>query len=466
VKRLGQDLISSPLAPSYNCSVNLRDAAEGPSDKARIHLFGDFKFVRADGVIVPLRNRKCEALVALLVANDPFGVMRDFAAEILWPDRSQDQRRENLRQVLAIIRRELGSEFLSASRVSCRIADAYDYESDLKSPELRTSAMFMPGQEGDWFDGMRLESEPATPSEQPEPILIQQLAMLRWCARNDPRTMFALWRASPAITGGISRLEILSLLQVASVAGEPSGWGNFWRGYAEDDLVLCGNYLRRALKSAIRDEEWSLASSACFELGKVYSRLGFVDRANRIADAAEQVATKAKTRSAQGFAQRLRGTLLLHWGEPRKGLAKLKEASELIDDPVGVAIIDSSRAWYQITAGYVQEASRTLEYPEAVGRELGHDQIETLCSMTRAMLTVHEGSRHQALPALELVARRCYAAGISQFAVYAEETLAKLHLLDHEREMASLRLNAARQGRLRTKMITTPLESARIAAIR
>ncbi|HTQ10243.1 MAG TPA: hypothetical protein VMI31_09250 [Fimbriimonadaceae bacterium] len=436
---------------------------EAPAREWTIRLFGDFSLTAPNGVDAILRNQKCEGLIAVLAAH-PEGVERDFVAAALWPDKAEEKQRESLRQAIAIVRRE-APDLIEASRTHCRLSKRIRYECDLDRKDLRDGSVFMSAQRGEWFEQMRTQEAEAEVEETPA-VMSGYLQSLRWCARYDPKSLFAFFNANRALVRGLPMPDILALLDLAGRPEGASGWADYWRGVAEDDLDACVIPLRRALRIAVRERDWELASNSCFELGKVYARLGSSSKAGRIAEAADEVAVRANSASARIDADRLRGTLLMHWGETKRGLELLRRSADRIDDPVRRAVVESTQAWFEAVAGHIASAQRSLELGESLYRETGHHQTLILTSMTRAYISVHEGARSDAIPGLERVASQSYKTGVAQFGVYADESLAKLHLLDRDRALAAAKLNSARLNRLKSRMARTPLEASMIAAIR
>lgn len=432
----------------------------------RLHLFGDFMLIAPDGTPRQLHNRKCEGLIGLLAANQPYGIRREAAGAALWPDKALEKQQESLRQVLAIIRRLLGEDFINATRTECRFSSRIKLECDLDRPDLRKGPVFMPVQDGEWVENIRTLEDCDLPEASRDSVMSHYLESLRWCARFDPKSFFALFHANRSLARGLATSDIIGLLDIAGRPDGFSGWPDYWRGIAEEDLDVSSRLLRNALRAAVGAKDWDLASDVCFELGKTYSRRGKVTAANRTAKAAYEVADRANTKAARINAARLKGTLLLHWGETRAGLELLEMSAELVEDPIRRAVVETTQAWFAAMSGSYPSAARWLERGEELYKETGHQQVYLLSSATRAILSIHEGSRTNAIPGLEQMARESHDGGSCQFGVYAEESLAKLYRLDHDRELAAAKLNSARQTRLKTRMARTPLETAMVAAIR
>src|SRR5947207_14739131 len=102
-------------------------AGARPASALGIRLFGPFEAQLAGQPLPPLRSRKGEWLLALLVLRHGREVERDWLKGLLWPESREPQASANLRQSLADLRRALGPE---AGR--------------LRSPKPRTVCLFLP----------------------------------------------------------------------------------------------------------------------------------------------------------------------------------------------------------------------------------------------------------------------------------------------------------------------------------
>lgn len=122
-----------------------------PSPKIllRALLTGAPVFHRADGIPVPLPERRHKALLAYLVVNADRPQSRDSLAALLWPNASPAGARANLRQALSVIRRALGPEaatLLNATRDRVLLQGA-GVQTDL-DPQDGTDGLFLDGLSG------------------------------------------------------------------------------------------------------------------------------------------------------------------------------------------------------------------------------------------------------------------------------------------------------------------------------
>ncbi|HWD39696.1 MAG TPA: hypothetical protein VG944_12665 [Fimbriimonas sp.] len=430
----------------------------------QLFLFGDFCLLDPLGLPVRLANRKVEGVLAVLALHRQFGMERDELAEIVWPQRPLENQRASLRQALVQLKRAVGDENVEASRSHLRLSSKLSLTCDYDLPELRRANGFMPGHEGEWFDQIRYEGpRDEEAQDRKTPTVVTHFSeTLNWMAMHDPRGMFELLKASKSLAKGLRFGNLLRLITLTERSRVYEGWSLFWRGASENDLQLCANLLRSSLKEAKKDNDLVLASEVCLELGKVYSRLGFPERADKICTIAETVAMRLQTRSAKSNFFRLKGTLLAHRGD-LAGLEFLRRAEDLTDDVIEKASALSARAFFEGSLGLFEQSRMTLELVERVGFDLGHHRINVSSLMAKAQLLTAGGSFQQAAPELEKIAGYCYSSGNAQFGVYAEELMAKMFHLHGDRALAREKLTSARQARKGSQMATTPLEERRIA---
>ena len=76
----------------------------------RLRVFGGFALEDPTGAVVPLAQRRAEAVLAILAVCGDLGCTRERLMALLWPDEDEDHSRHDLRNVLHILRRALGAE--------------------------------------------------------------------------------------------------------------------------------------------------------------------------------------------------------------------------------------------------------------------------------------------------------------------------------------------------------------------
>ncbi len=430
-----------------------------------LHLFGAFQLLDPNGEPVRLQTRKVEGLLGLIAMNRSLGVSRDELCEILWPDRPLEVQRASLRQALTQLRRSLGNEAVESSRSHCRIAHGFPLRCDYDEPELRTGDGFMPGHEGDWFDEMRFDGLEIEDEGAQQTVVGSFTQTLNWFAVNDPRGLFSLLRARSSLTRGIAPADMLRMLDKAGARVESQGWVAYWRGCSEDDLYHCAALLENALKHARVNEDWELATEVCLELGKVYSRTGRIEDVKRIVAMADALATDKRAPVAKMNAIRLRGTVLMHWGDQRRGLGLLERSESFIDDPIDASLVQAVRAFYTASAGLDDQASKVLEQPLASSKETGHLRTGVLCAFTECLLSARGSGVRLVHPELAGLCSKIYGYGWTQFGVYADEMLAKAFNLSGDKDLATVHLKSAARGRRGSNMVRTPMESKLVEAV-
>jgi DNA-binding SARP family transcriptional activator/TolB-like protein/cytochrome c-type biogenesis protein CcmH/NrfG len=87
---------------------------KSPETKIRITLLGNFSVVRTNqssSFAITIKSKKGKALLAFLALHLGRPVSRARVASLLWPDHGESMGRQNLRQLLAELRADIGSEF-------------------------------------------------------------------------------------------------------------------------------------------------------------------------------------------------------------------------------------------------------------------------------------------------------------------------------------------------------------------
>lgn len=430
----------------------------------KLRLFGRFSLVNPGGEPVRLPHRKAEGLLAILALNRDLGISRQELANILWPGR-EPANLANLRQALAVLRGVLGADAIESSTEHCRLASEFRLSSDFDLPGLRGSGGFMPGHEGDWFEDIRLEAiEPV--QEGLASVVDHYFQSLQWFAAHDPRSMYAILGATPAMARSLPFREFAAMLDATKETDAPPGWHSFWLGTVRRDLIECRKLLRSALREARKENDLVLASEVCLELGRAYSRTGEFGRAMRVCDVADEIATRSKTKEALRNALRLRGTIQFQWDDPDAGDATLRKLEGELENPLELASVINLRAFFEASAGWYERAEVTHRGALRVARESGHFRIGILSETTSVLLDVAGGKRSENLGPLQGLAAKYYANETSQFGVYAEELVAKLHMLEGDRSAAARVWESAARERVRSRMSTTPLDARRVASIR
>ena len=81
----------------------------GQAHICNLSLFGGFRLGAADGSIIAIAGQKNQALIALLALSPDMSASREKLIGILWSDSGSQHARNNLRQVLFGLRRDLAS---------------------------------------------------------------------------------------------------------------------------------------------------------------------------------------------------------------------------------------------------------------------------------------------------------------------------------------------------------------------
>lgn len=118
----------------------------------RITTFGGLSIARED---LPLHGttvqRRRLALLALLAAAPAQGKTRDKIAALLWPESSEPEARHALRQLLSLVRRDLGEDAVLSGSPELRLnparisSDLHEFEAAVASRELERAATLYVG---------------------------------------------------------------------------------------------------------------------------------------------------------------------------------------------------------------------------------------------------------------------------------------------------------------------------------
>jgi DNA-binding SARP family transcriptional activator len=89
--------------------------SDGPPPRFRLSLLGSFALSGPNG-LVDLSSKKLVGLLAYLALTGPAPQPRDKLVTLLWGSHFEVQARQNLRQALSRLRRELGRDILTFRR--------------------------------------------------------------------------------------------------------------------------------------------------------------------------------------------------------------------------------------------------------------------------------------------------------------------------------------------------------------
>ena len=92
----------------------------------KVKLLGKFE-IGLDGRPLEIPSRPAQSLLAYLMLNRGAAHRREKLAGLLWPDSSESNARNNLRQALWRIRKMIGDGYLVADKVSVSFSAEKDY---------------------------------------------------------------------------------------------------------------------------------------------------------------------------------------------------------------------------------------------------------------------------------------------------------------------------------------------------
>lgn len=432
----------------------------------QIRLFGKFELRNPEGDLVALPHRKAEGLLAMLVVNHQDGVFRDHAAEALWPDRSIDAQRVNLRQTLAMLRKMLGANAVDSTRLHCSLSTSFQYQSDYENPTLRQGSAFMPGNVGRWFDSVRMEGgydEEETPTK---PAAIASfIETLDWFSANDPTVMYSVMRSASMTSNGIPSSDLKRLIERAGPSKVLPGWRTLWAAYAaesEGSAALSPEGFRTAMRLGEERSDYILAFEAAFNLCATMVVQNKLQAARSIADRALSYAQKGGMEHMLSRALSLKGIVHLVGGDHAYGLELMKKGEHQEGEHYGRAAMQSMRGFAEASFGFFDQAMVTLELPKVVAAETGHGMVDLIVSMAEATIGAVIGDPHDYIAPMERSLKLGEVMQNSYFRTYAHEAAAKIYLRLGEKEKAKREFDIAQRIRRHGGMVYTPWDRMRL----
>lgn len=104
-----------------------------------VKLLGQFE-VRLDSQPVEIPSRPAQSLLAFLILNIGTAYRREKVAGLLWPDSSENNARNNLRQALWRIRKSIGDGYLQADKMSITFTAEKNFWLDAQVLEMATAS--------------------------------------------------------------------------------------------------------------------------------------------------------------------------------------------------------------------------------------------------------------------------------------------------------------------------------------
>ena len=147
----------------------------------RLNLFGAFGLTHSNGEDIRVKSRKAKALLAVLARPVGTRRSRDTIIALLWSDRSEDQARGSLRQVLSGLRKELGDgvdDLLSITADDLALNPENVTVSDANGEEFMAGFHINDPAFDDWLRDERSVDQNANSSSGPsDPIFKRELSL-------------------------------------------------------------------------------------------------------------------------------------------------------------------------------------------------------------------------------------------------------------------------------------------------
>jgi hypothetical protein len=416
-----------------------------------------FELVSPEGLRVHFPYAKLEELFLALAASHPCPLAREDAAKSLWPSADAEQRRVNLRQGIYRLRKILGPTLLWSDPLSCGL-----------NPEFLLSL---------------LPNDPNAEDEEPllggesnaisSPIA-DFLQLLRWFAEWDPGQMLELMQGNRDLTVGIWPTDMRDLLSLAAKKLNRNhpllGWVDVWEGgvlLANHDIYGAGKRYRSAYERGLEKEEKVLCVEALYLYGLCTILLKQLDLTRKVAQRLGHLVKSISDPLLATRAKDLEGTLLIHLGHTKEGLATLAE----LDPVMEVKLLDLAQnqalcALYHACAGQIESAQRLLPIPTRLARETRHFRLSAICSLAEGYVNFHGGEPEKAVTILGVLANASQSARSSHFEIYGREGAAISYLRIGEKEEAAKQLAIATALRKGINMAYTDWDHLRLKPLR
>ena len=432
----------------------------------QVHLFGKFELRDPVGDLVTLPHRKAEGLFAILLLSKPDGVWREHAAEALWPDRSSDARRVNLRQTLAMLRKCLGPEAIESSRTHCGFAPGFLVISDMEDESLRSGNAFMPGNTGRWFETFRNEGRLDEQDNLPKSAALDCFVeTLDWFSTNDPSGMYSMMRSASMASHGISSANLRRLIERAGPSRQLPGWRTLWAAYAaesEGSSALSPEGFRSAMRLGEEHQDYVLALEAAYNLCAAMVVQNRISLARSLAERATFYASKGGLEHMLPRATGLQGIVHVAAGDRDFGLQQMKRAENQEGEFFGRVTMRAMRAFFEASFGLYEEAQNTLVLPLSVAAESGHGMIDMISSLAQATIGSVVGDPLDYVPAMERAIQLSMVMQNSYARTYAHETAGKISVRLGEPLKAKEQFEVAKRIRRHGGMVYTPWDRMRL----
>ena len=429
-----------------------------------IRLFGRFQVLDETGEAIRLPTKRAEALLAWLALDREHGIARGEAAETLWPNVPVGQRRDNLRQAIAAIRKAVGPDFLETNRSHCRLADGLVVCTDIENPSLRDGSTFMPGFEAVWFDVWRERLGVGRSKTSGASLLTVFIEMLERFSEYDSEKMLCLMRDNLVLVSGIPAKDRRRLLTKATKAGNLASWKEFFEA---DNTMGCGCVALGVKRhKAVIEQAEILGDTRMAVLAAVQLRigaglLGRFDEAQSAAALCTSIAASSKETDLRVKAMQNQGLLLMDMGNVREGWGLLKESAERDRDRFEAACTLGLTGFFFASTGHTAKVSPILRVVEPLASTSGHGFLKVLCILTRALTVFHDSGPEDAIPYIASAIATADSFENMHLVVAARETLATALVCLGEHKQARSELARAQAIRNSISALPTPMDRIR-----
>lgn len=330
--------------------------ASGPEGSWTIRLYGEFSLTDPNGRPVKLAYRKVEALLALLVLN-PEGISRRQAVEALWPDEPSTGL-ANLRQALHRLKQVVGDPSVAATRDHLGLSSSFRYVSDQDNPELRQDTELMAGHEGTWIEELRWATREG---DQESSISRSFLDVLNWYRKWDSEKLELIMVADADLVLCLPPDELLGLVKSLPRTEGGTAWRCFWMASAARGAKEQLRWFARSFELAKRSKDYRLLFRVAMDATVCLMLAGRARPSREMLAICEGIARSKRDAFIAGKLELLRGLVLFHNGEHRRGLEHLRNCERTIGNPIVLQRRLLIRSFLESSVGEVEQGAETLE---------------------------------------------------------------------------------------------------------
>ncbi len=407
----------------------------------------------------------------MLALQRNYGVARDEAAEILWPEAPSDKARNSLKQALALLRKALPDHAVESSHSHIRLSEDFRLITDVEDPLLRKSNAFLPGFEGSWFEDQRSALTVREEIElAPGPNPFQAFdSLAEWYFQLSADRGFAFLRENLGMTLGLSEMTRRLIRTSKPTDIRWIGWSLYLRGCHElccKNVVKGGQLCRQAAQYGLEQGDLMLAVQSIAQYALSESFQGRVSAAMEIARNALQVASRSQDKELTATANQMFGNILVHANDLKQGLYYMETAEQIYADPVDTLIIQGLRSFYLSLFGNYGKAAEIIEAMNcAGGHRIGHPFLNANVGCARAQIYLSDANFEKAIEVGQVSLEGARRMHNLHQVIVANEVLANAYRRAGELQDSQMRLEEAVSLRRSLSMAHKPWRANTVSSL-